>query len=232
MKMRYIIKTITFAFAAIVFAATSLNALVTAIPDWTSPSGNEEESTIGAFNTVTNSTYYISGNFEFTTTGAADDYAFASVGLSGGVKVMIGINSTSSDFLIRAYDTPTGTNNIALNGLGTPNPGDTVDFVLKVDQAAQSWTFWLNPDRALTETNQAGATVTQDLAGFSFGAVNGVEFKSGTGVGLTNARTSFTNFQVFSEGESAFAVPEPATYALIFGGLSLAYVMFRRRFKG
>ena len=28
------------------------------------------------------------------------------------------------------------------------------------------------------------------------------------------------------------AVPEPTTYALIFGGLSLAYVMFRRRFKG
>lgn len=27
-------------------------------------------------------------------------------------------------------------------------------------------------------------------------------------------------------------VPEPTTYALIFGGLSLAYVMFRRRFKG
>jgi hypothetical protein len=227
MKIKSIQQT-AIALLALVFSLGSASAAIVSIPDWTGTAGQSQTdggSVVSADNTV----YYLSGKMDFTTVSSdITDYAFINFSSGGTVRFLLGINSTGNKFILRTYTG--GPTNHNLNGLADDLiSGDSVDFVLKVDQVNSSMSFWLNPDRTKLENDQGSATITNNLSPFTFGSLNIITLS--TGGNTTTGNTAFSNFAFYTDTDSPFAVPEPSTYALIFGGLALGFVMLRRRFK-
>jgi hypothetical protein len=221
----------------VTITVSSVNAVVTTIPDWTAPKAGlalSEESTQTLFPQVSTGSLYISGRMDFTTVDT-DDIAFSYFLLRGGtgLRQLIGINSEGPNFEIRTYDGPT---NHPLNGLTTaPTDGASVDFIFKIDLTNLTAAFWLSPDRSKAENDQASAVVTTTFNPLHFGPIDNIKFATGKGTGTLASNigvTAFSNFKVYSGNDNPFnAVPEPETYALIFGGLSLGFVLLRRRMK-
>lgn len=220
------IKHIAIALLAFVFSIGSASAAVFSVPDWTGSSGGNDNSIKETFDRTNN--YYISGKITFTTIDT-NDAAFSVFSLDDGpvYKSVIGKMSYEAAFAYR-YNT---VNSLITRAAGDLASGDVIDFVLKVDGSNSSHTFWLNPDRTKIESNQGSAEITNNMNPFHYGHVNGIYFKTGRPSGTFIGETSFENFAVYTGTDTPFAVPEPETYALIFGGLALGFVMLRRRFK-
>lgn len=139
-----------------------------------------------------------------------------------------------------SYRTHVSSTNYVITGPG-PSFIDTgividtntpVKFVVKLNQISGALTVWAGADLSLKEADQAGYSRNFNVAANSsindYSVIEGNWNNEGTAY---TGRTLISNAAFYTGGDTPFAVPEPATYALIIGGLTLGFVMLRRRIK-
>ena len=220
MKLTYI-KHTAIAILAFVFSAAANGAMI-AIATYTTSSSNIDSGQITA--SATSGVYFTIGTITYNTIDPDDFDRFE---LNSGH--LIGRNTTDGSLTIRHYPGEIGTNE-TVSGV-TITAGTVVNFAFKHDLDTGNWSFWLNPNFNKLESENTAALSdiagrTQDNTWVKFSATD----TGGTPSGYTGS-VSYTNFAFYNGGDTPFIVPEPATYALIFGALALGFVMLRRRFK-
>lgn len=119
-----------------------------------------------------------------------------------------------------------GTSIEQLTGTTTPNSSTTYDFTSGGTILAANTTYWLVASAA-TSTHQAFLSYTTSTSftspdGWTLG---GIRSTTNSGINWNN----FNEGQVIRFSVNASPVPEPSTYAAIFGVLALGFAAWQRR---
>ncbi len=149
------------------------------------------------------------------------------------------VGGHSVDYIGSYWQPQDGARSVDLSGNAPGSLAQTFDTVNGVTYAVS---FWLagNPDggptvKPLSVDVGGGATnFFFDITGASRGAMNWVQktylfTASGASTTLTLASNSGSAYGPALDNVSVVAVPEPATWALMIGGLALAGAQMRRR---
>lgn len=182
-----------------------------------------------------NAAVFTNGSFE--TGPAAGQFATLGNGSTAISNWVVGGNSI--DYIGTYWQNQDGDRSIDLSGGNAGSIAQTFDTVAN---QIYNVSFWLsgNPAGAptiktvLVDVGGAATPFTFDTTGISLGAMGWVQktfsfTAAGTSTTLTFASDNATAYGPALDNVSVVAVPEPATWALMIGGLALAGAQMRRR---
>jgi len=153
------------------------------------------------------------------------------LGLTGGDFATIGFQVTdSSDNYYAQMLSSTGSGNYFRtewdNGASSVNPTatDVTDVFLRIGWDAGSQT--LSSHYSIDGSTYTQAGTYNPVGIWNANLSNGFWFEV---FGNSNIAASITSGSMYADNFSVSAVPEPSTYAAIFGGLMLGFAVWRRR---
>jgi choice-of-anchor C domain-containing protein len=190
---------------------------------------------LAALPTGANAAAFMNGSFETgPAVGGFSTYFAGATDITGWV-----VGSHSVDYIGGYWQSQDGSRNIDLSGNAPGSISQTFDTVNGLTYTVK---FWLagNPDGGptikplLVDVGGATTLYNFDVTGASRGAMNWVEKSytftaTGASTTLTFASNSGTAYGPALDNVSVVAVPEPATWAMMIGGLGLVGVSMRRR---
>jgi hypothetical protein len=220
--------------ATIVVYLNFTHAAIIEIPDWISTEGNGPVEKITDIGTRTNEVFYLSGEIEYTSLSThffTTDYTEIGFQLNGKDRVTFGIPYTEQNKLLislrQSIDDVARWLPKPLGNTDFVSPGDSLNFILKINQPAMKFEFWLNPNLNLTELDQDPAISFSQVTGAGVLDVDSIIMK--TGQSGVNGSTTFSNIKFHYDGSTPFVIPEPKSYAIIFGLLALGLIGIRNR---
>ena len=203
----------------------SLKAAMINIPNYTV---NSSGSTLGNFtfaDPINSGTFYYSGAIKWNTFDP-DGVEWINIDDTN-VSVRRHRLATPNTLYIRR-DYQGNTIDTAVPNL-TISQETSLNFTLKIDYQNNLISFWLNPDFNLSENVQANPVLFNDPID-SLSALRNIYYTA-SDPGAYTADITYSSQTVHTLGDTPFAIPEPETYALLFGGLALGFVMLQRRKK-
>ena len=203
----------------------SLKAAIINIPDFTLNTVGANQGNFDLTNPISSGTFYYKGTITWTTFDGTDSKEWINMIDS---KTGIGrfVDAQPTNLYARRYN-GVGVNTLIDNF--TFSDGATLTFVIKVDYKNNLSSFWIDPD--FTKRESAQTALLLNVGTSHLDPLTDINY---TAVGETttdkyNEEVTYSSQTVHTLGDTPFAIPEPESYALLFGGLALGFVILQRR---
>lgn len=159
---------------------------------------------------------------QFTTDASAASFVLTNVTLK-----ITAVLATGGTFVVKIYSNSAGKPSVSLGTLSGSTPTTSGNFAYTTGgiNLSASTPYWVVIEGTGVGQYQQSATSSPTVTG-GWSISSGSAFSSDSGVSWVNSDAFGYRTQV---SLSATAVPEPSTYAVLAGALSLGYVAWRRR---
>ena len=203
----------------------SLKAAIVAIPDYTL---NTKGSNLGNYtfaDSISSGTFYYKGTITWDTYDNSNSTEWINI---IDTKTSVGRFYAAAPTELYARRYAGGFPAATLIDNFTVAEDATLTFVLKVDYTNNQSSFWVDPDFTKRESAQTALLLNAGTS--NLGTLTHIDYTA-AGTGTYTGVVDYTGQKLYTLGDTPFAIPEPETYALLFGGLALGFVMLHRRKK-